>query len=276
MLISCFIKTTFNGVCFKRKTQNFRFTISYTLLFFFLITIISSPDSNAQCPNYAPTNYFDSTCYKYLPSELKVGQGRLGHADLWGTTGARAFDFYIPAGREEWAIAVVHAWQVERNILKYSEDVFNWHSYFGTLLKESFGACDPNLNFTGITRCDGAPLNNPFINLDNYTINTSPGSVARVDGCFQIDNNTGWPVFPKYYPHRWTAKIQHTMFMAEDNFATASLSKMYYQLAFLRYMEYVKGYPVQEVLTSAPDYSAGTMWVAMSYNKGFLMARLNT
>ncbi len=238
-------------------------------LFILFSLLILRTTTHAQCPNYSPVNWFDTTCYKRLPSELKVGQGRLGHADLWGTTGARAFDFYIPAGREEWAIAVVHAWQTEHNILKYSQDVFNWHYYFGTLLKESFGGCDPNLNFTGITRCSGAALNNPFTQLDNYTISTTPGGPARVDGCFQIDNNTGWPNFPKYYPHRWTNKPQHTTFMAEDNFATAALSKMYYDLAFIRYIEYVKGYPVEQVLTTAPDKAAGSIWLARAYNKGY-------
>src|SRR6478752_7306573 len=209
---------------------------NYTLVLFFLLSLFSGIkySTNAQCPNYSPTSYFDSTCYRYLPADLKVGQGHLGSADLWGTTGARSFDFYIPAGREHWAMAVVHAWQVERNILKWNKDAFNWHSYFGTLLKESFGGCDPNLSMAGITRCPGGALVNPFINLDNYGIRTTPGGPARVDGGFQIDHNTGWPIYPKYYPWRWTNPAQHTAYMAEDHFPTAALSKMYYQLAWLR------------------------------------------
>lgn len=231
----------------------------------------------AQCPNFPAVNYFDTTCYRPLPDEIKVGQGRLGHAELWGTEiASRNFDFYIPAGREGWAISVVHAWQVQRNVLKYSEDVFNWHSFFGTMLKESFGACDPNLNFGGLTRCSGAALDRPFIELDNYTINTFPGSLARTDGCFQIDVNTGWPIFPKYYPHRFNAVAQHTQFMAEDNFETAALSKMYYELAFLRLKEYVMGHPVEEVLTTTPDPSAGTIWNARAYNRGFFDGPVET
>lgn len=235
------------------------------LLIFLCLGTLAFP----QCPNYSTVNYFDTTCYRRLPAELKLGQGHLGHADLWGTTGARSFDFYIPNGREGWAIAIVHQWQVMRNVLKYNKDIFNWHSYVGTLLKESFGACDPNLNFTGITRCDGSALVTPFTSLDNYTINNSPGSVARIDGCFQIDHNTGWPIYPKYYPWRWTNISQHTNYMAEANFETAALSKMYYELAFMRMMEYVKGYDTEGVFTATGDNSAATMFMAMSYNKGF-------
>jgi hypothetical protein len=237
-------------------------------LFFFLL-LLRAPVAQAQCPDYSPVNWFDTTCYKYLPTELKVGQGHLGNADLWNTVGARSFDFYIPANREEWAIAVVHAWQTEHNILKYSKDVFNWHYYFGTLMKESFCGCDPNLSYAGITRCNGTALVNPITSTTDYNTNTNPGGPARVDGCFQIDHSTGWPVFPKYYPHRWTNVSQHTTYMAEDNFATAALSKMYYDLAFIRFVEYVKGYPVEQVLTTAPDNAAGSIWLARSYNKGY-------
>ncbi|MDB5273890.1 MAG: hypothetical protein JWO58_2257 [Chitinophagaceae bacterium] len=236
---------------------------------FFFSFFLYSFCAKGQCPDYAPVNWFDTTCYKYLPTQLKVGQGHLGLAELWGTTGARSFDFYIPADREEWAIAVVHAWQTERNILKYSKDVFNWHYYFGTLMKESFCGCDPNLTYSGITRCDGSALVNPVTSTTDYNANTNPGGPARVDGCFQIDHSTGWPNFPKYYPNRWTNYSQFTTFIAEDNFSTAALAKMYYDLAFIRFVEYVKGSPVEQVLTTTPDNAAGSIWLARAYNKGY-------
>lgn len=200
--------------------------------------------STTGCPSNpctAPsTFYFDSA--NYIPlGELKLGQGRL--YELWGVTA----DAYIPANRKLWAISMIHAHHLFRNITKTSKIPVSF--YFSTALKESFCGCDPNMQ----------PVSSPF------PLSYQANSVG--DGCFQIENNSAYAELRIIFPNRFPAG-GHSSLISGDNFETAALCKAYYDIFGLKFLEISKGWNPVGFFNDAADSNAAVKIIAMAYNRG--------
>ena len=232
---------------------------SYLLIIpLLLIATWSFSQSNPKsCPSYPQINYFNPDCYTYL-DEIKFGQGRVKHPDLWGDYPR---DIYVPSNRPEWAIASMHGYQLMRNILK--SEYYHKHVFFGTALKESFWNCDANINFDGL-------------NLEYDITTNSNGNWSGTyqnDGCYHTAP-PGYLWLREYYPWRHDGTTFED-YVSGDNFIRGMVTKVHYDLLFIRFEEHAEGLDPLPVLASAADPLAADIWNAKSYNKGYGAAGLD-
>ena len=199
----------------------------------------------------APTTfYFNNT--NYIPlGEVKLGQGRL--SPVWGVP----VDAYIPQNRLTWAISMVHAAHLFRNVAQTDKIPVDF--YWATAVKESFGGCDANI----IALPAGTP----------YPL--SYQAAATGDGCFQIEGNSAYNELIAEYPQRYPVG-QHSALIGGSNFETASLSKAYYDIFTVKYWEINKGWNPSGFFNTATDPNAAVKLMAVAYNRGLWYGSLAT
>ncbi len=211
------------------------------------ITVNSAPQSNCSAPT---TFYFDPAAYIPL-GEIQLGQGRLH--PIWGVS----VDAFIPSNRLNWAISMVHAAHLFRNVAGTDHIPVNF--YFATAAKESFCGCDPNIL--------AAPAGTPF------PFTYQPASLG--DGCFQIEGNSAYNELIQQYPQRFPAG-QHPQLIGNHHYETAALSKAYYDIFTVKYWEVHHGWNPVDFFNNAADPDATIRLMAVAYNRGLWYPALGT
>lgn len=199
----------------------------------------------------APATFY-FTPATYIPlSEIQLGQGRLH--PVWGVS----VDAYIPSNRLNWAISMVHAAHLFRNVS--GTDRIPLDFYFATAAKESFCGCDPNIQ--------AAPAGSP------YPFTYQPASLG--DGCFQIEGNSAYNELIQEYPQRFPVG-QHANLIGYQNYETAALCKAYYDIFTVKYWEVHKGWNPIGFFNTATDPNATIRLMAVAYNRGLWYTSLGT
>jgi GH18 family chitinase len=179
----------------------------------------------------------------YMPlGELKIGQGRLFPIHEQST------DAYIPQNRVKWAISMVHAAHLFKNIAKL--DGFDANYLWASALTESRCGCDGTMQAGG---------NHPFPLVFN--------SETQLNGCYQIQSAYGYAQLSQIYPLRFPAG-QQPSFVAYDHFTTASMASTYNYLAVLRYWESAKGWQALDFIRSSADPKALIRLMAAAHKGG--------
>jgi chitinase len=179
----------------------------------------------------------------YLPlGELKIGQGRI--FPIFG----QSTDAYIPQNRVKWAISMVHAAHLFKNIAKI--DGFDANYLWASALMESRCGCDGAMQVAG---------NQAFPLFFNTT--TQP------NGCYQIENTSGYAQLSQMYPLRFPQGQQPAL-VAYDHFTTASIANVYNNLIVLRYWEASKGWQVKDFLRTSADPQAFIRLMAAAHRGG--------
>ncbi len=199
----------------------------------------------------SPTSFFFNA-NNYIPlAEIKIGQGRL--YPIWGVS----VDAYIPNNRLEWAISMVHAAHLFRNVTNTAAIPANF--YFATAAKESFCGCDQGIN--------AAPTGSAY----PFTFQTA----STGDGCFQIENLSAYTEMTNMYPQRFPAG-QHPNLIGNANFCTAALGKAYYDIFTVKYWDVHKGWNPIGFFNQATDVNAAIKLMAVAYNRGLWYPSLQT
>lgn len=194
------------------------------------------------CSVLPPVYYFDTAAYRPA-GELLVGQARL--YPVWSVNA----DAYIPQNRITWAMAMAHAHQLFRNAT--GTEMVPLNTYFATPLKESFCGCDTFMQ------------PNP---LSIYPLSYQAASVY--DGCFQIEGpGSAYAELHNLYPQRFPAN-GHPQFIGGEHFETAALSKAYYDLYAIRYLELSRNWDPIGFAAQATDTLAGLKALLAAYNRG--------
>ncbi len=242
------------------------------LLLCFAASFASAQTSVNSCPNYNLVNYLDKNCSNYLPmpTEIRLGQARV----TWGDSkvgnvcsGLGGADIFIPSNRPGWAIAIGHAYNATRNVLK--GDYFSINYLAGISMKETFSQCDAGAVWDpALTH---APSTNYFkTNCDNLFSNY----LTMRDGCFQIDQNTGWPMFTEFYPTRFSGTADHVNFASGANYETETMLRMMYDLILFRRLQYSANLNPTQFFDNATDPYAAEKVFALAWNKGVNDSRI--
>jgi GH18 family chitinase len=200
---------------------------------------INRETDTTQCSK-PKTFYFGSD---YVPlGELKIGQGRL--FPIFG----QSTDAYIPQNRVKWAISMIHAAHLLKNTAKV--DGFDANYLWASALMESRCGCDGAMQVGG---------NRPFPLVFN--------TVTQFNGCYQIENTSGYAQLSQMYPLRFPQGQQPGL-VAYDHFTTASIAIVYNNLMVLRYWEVSKGWQVIDFLRSSADPQALIRLMAAAHRGG--------
>ena len=214
---------------------------TYSLLFFslFYAPILRGQNNGCQVPS---TFFYNSG--NYIPTrEILLGQGRL--YPVWGET----VDAYIPENRKTWAIALVHAAQLVKNVAQ--TDKISPNFYFATAIKESFCGCDAAIQ--------PAPSGTPF----PFKYN----AITLQKGCFQIDPPTAYLELTALMPQRFPYG-QHPQIAGNEHFEMAALTRAYYDIFSLKLMEYSRKWTPRDFFNSAADPNATVKIMATAYYRG--------
>lgn len=203
--------------------------------------------TNTNACSAPATFYFDSTNYVPL-GEIKLGQGQL--YPVWGVSA----DAYIPSNRLNWAISMIHAAHLFRNVTGTDKIPANF--YFATAAKESFCGCDPNMQ------------TNPG---QQFPFSYQAASVG--DGCFQIENNSAYNEMIQMYPQRFPVG-GHPWLIGGANYETAALSKAYYDIFTVKYWDVHHNWNPIGFFNTAADPNAAIRLMSVAYNRGLWYTQL--
>jgi GH18 family chitinase len=200
---------------------------------------VNQETDTTQCSK-PKTFYFGSD---YAPlGELKIGQGRIYPIHGQST------DAYIPQNRVKWAISMVHAAHLFKNIAKV--DGFDANYLWASALVASRCGCDGAMQVGGNRRF-------PLV-FDTTT---------QSNGCYQIENAYGYAQLSRMFPLRFP-QGQQSELVAYDHFTTASVGTVYNNLITLRYWEVSKGWQVMDFLRSSADPQALIRLMAAAHKGG--------
>lgn len=214
---------------------------------FFKTTGCTTVVNNCSAPS---TFYFNSASYQPL-GEIKLGQGRLN--PVWGVSA----DAYIPSNKKNWAISMVHAAHLFKNVTGTSKIPVDF--YFATAVKESFCGCDNSIQ--------AMPSGTM------YPLSYQSASVG--DGCFQIESNSAYNELVQDYPQRFPAG-QHGSLISGFNYETSALAKAYYDIFTVKYWSVAKGWNPIDFFNNAADPDAALKLMSIAYNRGLWYTPLST
>lgn len=209
----------------------------------FLLTVpVAVAAQTITCSVLPPVYYFDTA--SYVPTgEIQVGEARL--YPVWAVNA----DAKIPDNRVTWAMAIAHAHQLFVNTT--GTDKLPLNTYFGTPLKESFCGCDSNIIADPQSQF---PLTYQAASDD--------------DGCFQIEGpGSAYAELTNLYPQRFPAN-GHPLLVAGPHFETAALSKAYYDLFAVRYLDLSRNWDPIGFASQASDSLAFLKAMLAAYNRG--------
>ena len=252
---------------------NSRTSLSGVVLFFVLLGSFHSLGQNqTNCPSIPAFNYLDTNCFMPIDGELHLGQGTVDFTrdeSSCSVSPANTIDFYYPCNRPTWPIAVAHTWQLMRNILKH--DWYNINSFGAILLKETTGgSCDDGLDYScypGLVY----PISGNATYQNDACDQSSCGCIACSDGCYQMSRGDGgWATLNAYYPTRYPDyTTMEPWIEGGAAFETATLSRMYYDLAFIRGVQFAQGLDPMPVVDATNDPYGAIYLSARAYNEGF-------
>ncbi|MFA8301187.1 MAG: T9SS type A sorting domain-containing protein [Hyphomicrobiales bacterium] len=198
---------------------------------------------NSGLPDRKET-YYLTPSNLYSAGELRLGEARL--YPVWGVS----YDANIPENRKTWAIAMIHAHQIFRNVLCWDE--YPLSGWFATPTKESACGCDPD-----IENDPSLPYPIKYYEIDDR------------DGCYQIEGyNSAYKELSRLYATRFPDG-QHDKYISKANFETSAIAKAYYDIGAFRFMEVNKGYKIYEFLNECPDELAAVKVISAAYNRGW-------
>lgn len=242
-------------------------------MFFVLLSSLGSYGQNqTNCPSIPAFNYLDTNCFMPIDGELRLGQGTVDFTrdeSSCSVSPANTIDFYYPCNRPTWPIAIAHTWQLSRNILK--QDWYNINSFAAILLKETTGgSCDDDLDYScysGLTY----PISGNATYQNDACDPSGCGCIACSDGCYQMSKGDGgWATLRAYYPTRYPDFATMTPWIEGGaGFETATLSRMYYDLAFIRGVQFAQGLDPMPVVEATNDPYGAIYLSARAYNEGF-------
>ena len=197
-----------------------------------------------------PSPYYLSAQNYKSTGEIHLGQARL--FPVWGVS----VDALIPVNRISWAISLVHANQVFRNITGI--DKYPINTYFATSLKESFCGCDPGIQTSS-----------------NYPYPFSYQASSIIDGCFQIESNSAYAELSNMYPQRFPAGM-HPQIVGGRHYETAALTKAYYDIFTIKYLDKAKNWDPIGFFAGATDSLAAVKAICGAYNRGLWSKLVDT
>ncbi|MCP4520859.1 MAG: T9SS type B sorting domain-containing protein [Cytophagales bacterium] len=242
--------------------------LSISLLLISFLSL-AQPDVSQNCPSYSCVMYMDTNTYYHVEGEIHLGQGIVtrdnsgsGKYNKW-----RSMDYRIPCNRPTWAIAMAHGWQLYRNIFKIEQ--YDVNTFSGIIINEtSGGACDADLDFSCYTRTIPEI---PF-QKDLADFKSDLGGLGPHDGCYQIDGQ-GRNTLKEWYGATDCGSVFASSHNLEElitgaSFETATLGRVYYDLAFTRRIQFALGTDPRPVLEQTNDPLGLYRLVAKSFNKG--------
>jgi hypothetical protein len=215
----------------------------------FILIVSQSKICYAQICNIPAT--FSISDSNYVPiQKIQLGQGQL--YKVWGVSA----DAYLPTNKKNWAIAMAHSAHLFKIISGTNKITSNF--YFATAAKESFCGCDSTI-------INNSALQYPF----NYV------AAASGDGCFQIENLTAYSELHNQYPQRFAAGL-HSQIIGNAHFETAALSKAYYDILGIKFLEISRNWNPIGYFKNAIDTNAAIRLIAIAYNRGLWYASIDT
>lgn len=245
---------------YPRAMDHFVFQKQLKFIFALVLIVSGKLNLSAQdfpqkinCPQIPMKGKFDTLCYFYV-DEIQLGQGTV--EGLYNNNHAKLIDLYIPKNRPTYAIAIAHAWQYLRNVLRTKNypSINNW---LVTSAKESFFYCDCEAEW------DPAHLNTPKI---NYPDNCKDPKITK-NGCFHIADYAGYELLKTVYHDRFPSD-GHKDLVSGGNFETSAILKSYYDIYGVRTIQYVWGTNPFDLLDKTKDPYAFDRILADVYNRG--------
>ena len=233
--------------------KQLKFLFSLVLIVFVAIKL-SAQDfpQKINCPQIPMKGEFDTLCYFFL-DEIQLGQGTV--EGLYNNNHEKLIDLYIPQNRPTYAIAIAHAWQYLRNVLR-TKNYPSINFWLATSAKQAFFYCDCEAEW------DPAHLNTPKI---NYPDNCEHPNVTR-NGCFNIEY-VGYQQIMYFYHDRFPPE-GHKNLVSAGNFETSAILKSYYHLFGARIIQYVWGTNPYDLFDKTKDPYAFDRILAFVYNAG--------
>ena len=183
---------------------------------------------------------FDANCFIPSPTNICLGEAQIRE---WN----EAADVRVPANRKGWAIAAVHISTLFNNMA--GMDLYTPNYAFAQSVIEGRMGCDAGFNPPG---GDDNPL--------TYR------AISTASGCFQI-LPPGWAQIQQYYPSL-TNGLNYADIIAGDNFITAGLSKVLYDMTtFTKYEKISCADPIGFFEESKDPYAIETL-IAYAYHEG--------
>lgn len=201
-------------------------------------------------PDFIPKSYhagkqeyqFDPECFIPSPDVICLGEAQIRE---WN----EPVDVRVPDNRKGWAIAATHVATLFNNMSGL--DLYTPDYVFAQSIIEGRMGCDAGIVMPG---GDDNPVDFR--------------AIATGSGCFQI-LPPGWAQIEQYYPTLTApAGINHGSMIAGDNFITAALSKVLYDMTtFTKYEKISCADPIGFFQESADPYAIETL-IAYAYHEG--------
>ncbi|HAR20438.1 MAG TPA: hypothetical protein DCR46_07235, partial [Cytophagales bacterium] len=225
----------------------------------FAILSITSISVEAQnnCPSLPKKSNFDTLTFikTETPTDPSKATGIwLGQGTIL-RNGTEKRPAFIPSNRPTWAIAIAHAWNYHRNIIKRVNypKIGYW---MATMVQESeLGCVDDNVW--------DAP----------YKISANQAKATTLmyhTGCYQIEGpGTAYAQLNQNYPYgRFPINSYKAFMEGRDNMETSSLVKSYFDVYTPYVYNYIKGWKLYESIDCTKDPLAYEKSSASGFNGG--------
>ena len=236
---------------------------SILLLTYLLIAGLGHVHAQNNCPSFPRTFKFDTLDYikTAVPTDaingkvtgnIYIGQGMVKVPSKGYTS-----PVFIPTNHPTWALAIAHAWNYHRNMIKrvnYPQIGF----WLATALQETELGCVP-----------GATWN---AGQASPTQANAAGTMSN-GGCLQIEGpGSGYGSLSQAFPNNrfpvTPASVFNTLVQSPTGFETSCLIKSYYDINTSYVFNYYQGWKFYESTDCTVDKYAYVKGTASSYNGG--------
>lgn len=229
----------------------------------FTLCTLANVFSQNDCPSFSQNSKFDTLTFikTATPTDDKnskvAGNIYLGQGFVKTNTNYIA-PVFIPNNKPTWALAVAHAWNYHRNIIKrvnYPQIGY----YLGTVLQETELACVTGTTWDSLGK--------------ESKLKAYSSSYMAYGGCYQIEGpGSGYGMLSQQFPiNRFPVSPSSTynnFVLSVNNFETSSLIKSYYDISTSIIYNYNVGWKLFESVDCTTDKYAYIKGVASAYNGG--------